>query len=236
MIQNISRRNFLAITGAALVVPSFLRAAGDVPLPFDHMILGVDNLDRGIAFVEDCLGVRAVFGGVHPGRGTQNALLSLGGQRYFEIIAPDPKQTVEPQYVQLLHMREPHLLGWAAHTNDIATVAKKISAAGIKFQGPAEGSRARPDGKVLHWKSLRLEDDRGGLLPFFIEWSRDSVHPSVDAPAGCRLERLFAVSPEPKDLDALYHRLEVDIAIERGENAKLSTKISGPKGEAEFSS
>jgi hypothetical protein len=236
MIQIISRRNFLAMTGAALVAPSFLRAAEDVPIGFDHMILGIQDLDRGIAFVEERLGVRAVFGGVHPGRGTQNALLSLGGQRYLEIIAPDPKQTVEPQYPQVQHMREPHLLGWAVHTNDIAAVAKKISAAGIKFQGPAEGSRARPDGKVLHWKSLRLDDDRGGLLPFFIEWSRDSAHPSVDAPAGCHLKRFSAVNPEPKDLDALYHGLDVEMAVERGEKAQLSAKIAGPKGEAEFSS
>jgi len=235
MLQIISRRQFLAIAGGAIAAQPLLYKIDAVPAMFDHMILGIEDLDRGIVFVEERLGVRAVFGGVHPGRGTQNALLSLGAQRYLEIIAPDPKQTVEPQYPQVLHMREPHLLGWAVHTNDIAGLAKKIGAAGIKFQGPADGSRARPDGKVLHWKSLRLDDDRGGLLPFFIEWSRDSLHPSVDAPAGCHLKRFSAVNPEPKDLDALYHGLEVEIAVERGEKGQLSAKISGPKGEAEFS-
>jgi hypothetical protein len=186
--------------------------------------------------VEERLGVRAVFGGVHPGRGTQNALLSFGNQRYFEIIAPDPKQTVQPQFPGISQMHEPRLVAWAVHTTDIAALAKKVSDAGIPIRGPADGSRARPDGKLLRWKSFRLQDDRGGLLPFFIEWSRDSVHPSVDAPAGCRLARLFATSLEPKDLAAVYHRLEVEIAIERGEKAQLRAIIAGPKGEAEFSS
>jgi hypothetical protein len=236
MIQIFSRREFLAVTGGALVAPALLRAAEDIPISFDHMVLGIDDLDRGIALVEERVGVRAVFGGVHPGRGTQNALLSFGGQRYFEIIAPDPKQNVQPQYPQILQMREPRMVTWAVHTPDIVALANKISDAGFAIQGPADGSRARPDGKLLRWKSFRLQDDRGGLLPFFIEWSRDSVHPSVDAPAGCRLERLFAVSPEPKDLAAVYQRLEVEIAIERGEKAQLRARIAGPKGETEFSS
>jgi hypothetical protein len=235
-MQKISRRLFLTAAGGALAVPSSLRGAEDVPISFDHLVLGIDDLDRGIAFVEERIGVRAAFGGVHPGRGTQNALLSFGNQRYFEIIAPDPKQTVQPQFPELPHLREPRLVAWAVHATDIAALAKKITEAGISIQPPSDGSRARPDGKILRWKSFRLQDDRGGLLPFFIEWSRDSVHPSVDAPPGCRLERLFALTPEPKDLAALYHRLGVEVAVERGEKAQLRARIAGPKGEAELSS
>jgi len=235
-MRKISRRLFLVVAGGVLAPPTFLRATEDVPILFDHMVLGIDDLDRGIAFVEDRLGVRAVFGGVHPGRGTQNALLSFGNQRYFEIIAPDPKQTAPPQFPGLARMHEPRLVTWAVHTSDIAALAEKITAAGIPIQGPTDGSRARPDGKLLRWKSFRLQDDRGGVLPFFIEWSRDSVYPSVDAPPGCHLTRLFAVGPEPKDLAAVYHRLEVEIAIELGEKTQLRARIAGPKGEAEFSS
>jgi hypothetical protein len=235
-MRNLSRRRFLAVAGAALAAPSLLCGAESVPAMLDHILLGISDLDLGIAFVEERTGVRAVFGGVHPGRGTRNALLSLGPQRYLEIIAPDPKQTVQPWFPQLTHMPEPRLLGWAAHTDDLATLAKKISAAGFSIQGPADGSRARPDGKMLRWKSFRLEDDQGGVLPFFIEWSRDSLHPSVDAPAGCRLTRFSAVSPDPPVLAATYNRLGVEIAIERGEKAQLRAKIASPKDEVELTS
>lgn len=236
MIKDLSRRRFLAVAAGALAAPSLLRGLESVPTMFDHMLLGIGDLDRGIAFMEERAGVKAVFGGVHPGRGTRNALLSLGTLRYLEIIAPDPKQTVAPMLPDLPQMREPRLLGWAAHTDDIDALAKKISAAGFAIQGPAEGSRARPDGKTLRWKSFRLEDDQHGLLPFFIEWSRDSVHPSVDAPGGCRLIQFSAASPEPTVLAAAYSRLGVAVGVEHGEEIQLRAKIAVPKGEIELTS
>jgi catechol 2,3-dioxygenase-like lactoylglutathione lyase family enzyme len=202
----------------------------------DHILLGIDDLDRGIAFMEERTGVRAAFGGVHPGRGTQNALLRLGTRRYLEIIAPDPKQTSLVAYPELREMREPRLLTWAVHTDDIAAVAKKLTDVGIAIDGPADGSRARPDGKILHWKALRLKDDRGGLLPFFIQWSRDSVHPSVDAPSGCRLVHFAATSSDPEELRAVVARLGVELEVEQAAKSQLRARITGARGTAELSS
>jgi Glyoxalase-like domain len=236
MTQTFSRRTFFTLAGIALTVSRFAWGAESVPTDFDHMILGIDDLDRGVAFVEKRAGVRAIFGGVHPGRGTRNALLALGGQRYLEIIASDPKQSVTPWVPGLSQMREPRLVAWAAHTDDIAALAKKVRDAGFAIQGPADGSRARPDGKILHWKSFRFEDDRGGLLPFFIEWSRDSVHPSVDAPGGCRLTNFSVACPQTNDLPVLYNRLGVEVVVARGEKAQLRARIVGSDGDLELSS
>lgn len=202
----------------------------------DHMLLGIDDLDRGVAFIEERAGVRAAFGGVHPGRGTRNALLRLGTRRYLEIIAPDPKQSSLVAYPELRKMHEPRLLTWAVHTDDIGALAKKVADAGFAIDGPADGSRARPDGKILHWKSFRLKDDRGGLLPFFIEWGRDSVHPSVDAPTGCQLVHFAATSSNPEELRGVVARLGVGLAVEEGSKSQLRARIEAAKGNVELSS
>src|SRR5215470_19727618 len=165
-MRQISRRFFLATTGAALVAPSITPAVNEVPSLLDHIILGCNDLDRGVAFVEEHTGVRAAFGGVHPGRGTRNALLSLGERRYLEIIAPDPEQSDIPDAYGLRRLGEPRLVTWAAHPGDIKALAARLAKAGIAAEGPTPGSRKRPDGRLLQWKTLNLKETEDGLLLF----------------------------------------------------------------------
>jgi catechol 2,3-dioxygenase-like lactoylglutathione lyase family enzyme len=211
--------------------------ADRVPTMLDHLLLGCSDLDQGIAFVERHTGVRPAMGGVHPGRGTRNALLSLGPQCYFEVIAPDPQQSgvawggVLTFLNQLPALSAPQLIGWIVQTSSIEAVAERLRKNGVAFQGPIPGSRARPDGRVLHWQTLHLDDDRNGLLPFFIEWGAESVHPSVDAPAGCRLESFAVVSPDSGALSAEFRKLGIDVEVEQGNTAHLRARIIGPGGE-----
>ena len=238
--MTIPRRSFIALAAGAAFAP-FPSWGADIPTLLDHFILGCADLDRGIDFVEQRTGVRAAFGGVHPGRGTRNALLSLGERRYLEIMAPDPAQNVAPgapvpgsrpsQIAKLRELREPRIVGWAAHPGDLDQFAARLREARIEFEGPRAGSRQRPDGKVLQWKTLTLKDDHGGLLPFFIEWSADSLHPSVDAPKGCTLRRFGAVTPSPDDLTKVTNLLRLDVPISRGDKPALQATIVGPKGE-----
>ncbi len=207
----------------------------------DHILLGCRDLDQGIALVEQRTGVRPAIGGVHPGRGTRNALLSLGKLHYLEVIAPDPAQAslaaAPPSLLYTLrHMDAPHIVTWAAHTNDIEALAEKLRKAGIAFEGPNAGSRKRPDGKMLHWQTLNLNENREGLLPFFIQWGSGSIHPSVDAPSGCQLESFRAASPDPHDLSATFQKLGIEVQVEQGAKPALHAQIAGPRGKLALSS
>src|SRR6266567_7965277 len=248
-MTSIPRRSFVVITGAALVAPNSLlgnqRQQSDVPplvdqVPpmLDHILLGCNDLERGIAFVEQHTGVRAAFGGVHPGRGTQNALLSVGTRRYLEIIALDPQQTSSSSELasMLKKLTEPRLVGWAAHPGDLQVLAADLARAGVAAEGPTPGSRKRPDGSVLHWKTLNLKDDANGLLPFFIEWSADSSHPSADAPSGCQLLRFELLTPDPAALAKTSAKVMLAAAIAKGSSPQLHAVISGRKGQLDITS
>ena len=243
----IPRRAFVIYVGSAMLAPSALFAnqqgRSDVPLVdqvpsmLDHILLGCNDLQRGIDFVLQHTGVRAAFGGAHPGRGTQNALLSLGIRRYLEVIAPDPQQNASAELASMLKkLTEPRLVGWAAHPGDIQVLAAELAKAGIIAEGPTPGSRKRPDGNVLHWKTLNLKDDANGLLPFFIEWSADSPHPSADASSGCQLLRFELLTPDPGALAKTTARLMLTAPIAKGTSPQLHAVISGPKGQLDITS
>jgi hypothetical protein len=150
----------------------------------------------------------------------------LNPRRYLEIIAPDPEQHGAPDHYGLLKLTEPRLVGWAAHPGDLNEFATHLRAASIDFEGPNPGSRKRPDGRLLQWKTLNLKDDLRGLLPFFIEWSADTTHPSVDAPRGCHLARFQLLTPDPEKLSSAAAIMALDVEILKNEKPQLRATIS----------
>lgn len=237
----LSRRLFLVLAGAAIVIPKSSWADGEIPTSLDHILVGCNDLDTGIAFVEERTGFRPAIGGVHPGRGTCNALLSFGEGRYLELIAPDPQQanaaaSERNRLDTLRALTTPRLIEWAAHVADIDALATRLRAAGIAIDGPSPGSRARPDGKILSWKTLSLVDDHQGLLPFFIEWGANSRHPSKDAPSGCRLSRFVLASPNPSELSKIVQQLGINGPLERRDKPQLRASITSIRGDWEVTS
>jgi hypothetical protein len=66
----------------------------------DHVILGIDDLQKGIEELERRTGVRAAFGGAHPGRGTLRAAgvgveVREGGKLRIHLSLDCPKGRVD---------------------------------------------------------------------------------------------------------------------------------------------
>lgn len=200
----------------------------------DHLLLGVSDLDQGIAWLENRTGVKAVIGGTHPGGGTRNALISLSSKQYLEIIAPDPAQSSYNFHIDVRTLKEPRLITWAASTSDIEELAKTLLKYELEIFGPRAGSRARSDGKLLKWNTVGVKNSLGQPpvepIPFFIQWAADSLHPSQDSPKGCELQSFEIEHPDASGVTDLLNKLGIDAKIVKAENVALKTTLKTPKG------
>jgi hypothetical protein len=208
-----------------------MRSARDA---VDHVLLGAADLDRGMAWFEARTGVKPVFGGVHPGRGTRNALASLGGRQYLEIIAPDPAQKAFNFQLDLRKLQAPTIVNWAVASDDVDTPAAIAAKAKYAVYGPQEGSRMRPDGAMLQWRTVGVlapfRDAEVDAMPFFIQWGPGIKHPSEDSPGGCRLAAFDIRHPEAAALRATLGLFDVDAVITQADRPGLTATLDTPRG------
>jgi len=200
----------------------------------DHVILGVSDLDRGIREFESSTGVTPKRGGEHPGRGTQNALVTLGKGRYLEILAPASSQAPTAARESAVDHAQLTLVGWALSTRAMAVTVEQLRKAGFEVEGPMPGSRRAPDGALLAWQSASI--DQLGLTPFFIEWSKGTPHPSTTSPAGCSFIGIEVTHPSPQRLQSLFKAVGFSGTISTGQRAAMKVTLDCPRGRVEFKS
>ena len=201
------------------------------PIRIDHVIVGAANLNAAIVEMERLTGVRPVIGGIHPGRGTHNALMSLGDGTYLEILAPDPAQAVDnAELRELRALTHPTPVGWAASADKETELRSVLAAAKIAASGSVPGSRAKPDGSVLHWITFGYAELDNPLAPFFIIWGDRSLHPSQSSPPGCRLDSLAIESPDAAAIASAVRPLKLGIAISGAAQNRMKLALSCPRG------
>jgi hypothetical protein len=199
----------------------------------DHVILGINNLQNGIDELERLTGVRAVFGGNHPGRGTQNALISLGGRQYLEILAPNPADRSAAGEDYLRPLNSLKAVGWAIHEEDLTSMQQRLRGQGVELGEIRQGARERPDGTHLAWKSMPYAAPTR-LLPFFIQWDRETTHPSATSPGGCRLTGLFLQDPDPDHLRKALQAAGLNVEVRKAQDAAIRISLASPKGNVTF--
>lgn len=201
----------------------------------DHFILSINDLARGVAEFERMTGVRPVFGGVHPGRGTQNALASLGDGRYIEVLAPDPKQPNPARPIEgLKAMTTLTPSGWALGTTDTFSLHARLNGREIETTGNLPGSRALPDGSRLEWSTFGVARPNHRWMPFFIKWNDPAKQPSKTAPGGCRLESVQIEDPNPDPLTHVLATAGVKVQLTKSDTSRMTIVLQCPKGRVTF--
>ena len=209
----------------------------------DHLIYAAPELGAAMDEIEALLGVRPIFGGQHTHRGTHNALLSLGGRSYLEIIAPDPTQP-EPNVPRSFGLNTPpshgRLVTWASPSDDLTAQSEQARAAGYDPGTIVAGGRLTSDGVQLHWRSAKRPEVSqgkpmvgGGLIPFLIEWG-NTPHPALSSPQGCELVGFSAEHPNPTAITAMLTALGIPIPVTQAAQPQLIAIINTPNGQIEL--
>ena len=170
-------------------------------LNLDHLVLACTDLDAGEDWLRERLGVSLSPGGAHPGWGTHNRLLQLGGRVYLELIAPDPAQAppatprpfaLDTPAIQARIAERPRLIHWLVRATDLACDLR-----GLRYTPGAVQAMRRGD---LRWRITLPQDgvpQGGGLLPSVLQWDAPAgVHPTDRLPqVGVQLQALHLQAP-----------------------------------------
>lgn len=217
---------------ASPAVPSELPIVGLV----DHLVYAAYDLEDAVGDLERRLGVRATYGGLHPGGGTHNAVIGLGPGRFLEIFCKDTAQPEPalPRLFGLDRLTEPKLVAWFAKGTNLKALRNRAASYGVPLGSVEDYGRIRPDGVRLSWQFTSpraiLAD---GLVPPFIDWGT-SPHPSTMGAKGVALIDLRAEHPEPAASVEMLAALRLPLQVSRGPRPALVALLDTPNGRIEL--
>ena len=226
------------VHGDAEIAPRAAIAA--VPADLHHVIVGIDSLERGMELLRRVTGLTPIFAGAHPGRGTQNALLSLGPGRYLELLAPNPADTSAAartlgMAARLRALRLPTPIGWALGTPDADSLRSTLVARGLPGGTVTPGARTRPDGQTVRWRALGLAWGlRSAVLPFFVEDDAAGPGLSTGAPTGCELTEFALASPHADTVRTLLQRARLSVDVAHAPAERISLTLACPQGRVQL--
>lgn len=202
----------------------------------DHFIYAGRDLDALSAQFARLTGVTPGRGGRHPNWGTHNALVSLGPDVYFELLAVDPTQRDHLDGTmggRIDALASPRLFAYMLKAADLAERQKVLAAHGITAD-LFDASRTTPGGQTLKWRLLvPHENPFGDFVPKFIDWL-DTPHPSTTSQPGCTCESFVIGHPESDRLRSLLTALGANVPVETSDRPHLRLRIGSPKGPVTF--
>ena len=120
----------------------------------DHVVVAVHDLQRAIEDYRS-KGFTVTPGGRHPApRTSSNALVVFEDGAYLELISWSPPNPAE-RWSNLLQQFGEGYIDFALIPEDVPRAIEEAKSRGLALNGPIDGSRMRPDGKLVKWQTAR---------------------------------------------------------------------------------
>nr|WKF61860.1 hypothetical protein HUO10_006392 [Paraburkholderia busanensis] len=119
-------------------------------LSLDHIVIRVKDLEQTIADFET-LGFTVQRGGTHADGATHNALIGLADGSYFELIA-FLKDAPQHRWWDANDRTGDGFVDFALLPHSVAATIEAAQERGVRYEGPIDGGRLRPDGARLAWQ------------------------------------------------------------------------------------
>ena len=180
----------------------------------DHLVWYSPILADGERYFTDRMDCAPAYGGVHPGDGTRNSLMSVGETTYVEILARDPAQDSSASLDrELAGLKGQGLYHWAVGGVDLGGIIDRASRSSYEVSEIVNGGRRLPNGNWLGWRCAGFRNHGfGALVPFFIDWT-DCAHPASSAPRGGRFGKIEFFSPQAARLSDLFQTLGLELPV-----------------------
>jgi hypothetical protein len=198
----------------------------------DHLVLAAPVLADAVAQFAELTGVEPVPGGNHPGLGTANYLVGLGGSAYLEIIGPDLAQPApdRPRPFLVDRLDTPHVVTWAVRPDDLDATVATARARGYDPGEAVPMSRRAPSGDLLEWRLTTPDLERSdGLVPFLIDWGA-TPHPTSRNLPLTPLVSLRGRHPRPAAARAALAALDVHLDVSPGRPAGFTVVVDSARG------
>lgn len=192
----------------------------------DHLVVAAADLDEGVRWVEERLGVAMDAGGRHEVFGTHNCVLSLGPDCYLEVIAVDPQAPapgrarwfeLDTEAMRARLAGGPALVHWVVRVPSLAGErhVMELSRGSNRWALTVD-----PDGRM----------PLGGLAPSRILW-RTPPPATLLLDKGIRLDTLSISTPDVAALRLVVADVVGPVAVRPGDPG-LAATFSTPSGPA----
>lgn len=207
----------------------------------DHLVVVAPDLEEGVAYLRDHLGVDLPYGGRHPEMGTHNHVLRMGDGVFLEVIAVD-ESADRPMRARWFGLDDGiavrrawdaglRLRGWVARGADLEAV---LAGAPNLFDDIIRVSRGDRS-----WRFCLPRDGSlpaGGAAPCVIDWGERGTPVPGMPDSGVALRGFILEHPDPDAVRALYQRmgLENPPEVRLGATLRYCAYLDTPRGVVEL--